>query len=216
MKKIHLSIIALFAASFAGFSQNADTFRKFDVGPFEVVDEDYNYRLRDGINIAEYFELRKPLGKNTFQAGIFFSLPGAKAVSTYGIDFIWKRKLRDKWFLNVGASAAVPSARSGVYDDKVIKDGVSSHTVSLYFGVPVSVEYMCGTNTLLSCYFSLGLTPGGYFNGAFKADVLQSSGIVMDQKTYLKPGFFLTPRADAGIYVPVGKQLPPCPNPLRI
>lgn len=204
MKKISLSIIALLAASFAAFSQDTVTFKKFDIGPFEVVDEDYSYRLRDGVDIPEYFGLKKPFEKNTFQVGLFFSLPGARAVSTYGIDFTWKRKLRDKWFLNVGASAAVPSARAGVYDNGVIKDGISSHTVSLYLGVPVSAEYMCGTNSLLSCYFSLGLTPGGYFNGAFKADVQFADGDPMPQDDYRRPGFFLAPRADAGVYIPIG------------
>jgi len=183
------------------------------VGPFEVVDEDYNYRLRDGVNVPEYFGLKGTLEKNSFQAGIFFSLPGAGKVSTYGIGFVWKRKILDNWFLNTGVSAAIPSARSvNLFYRKNDVDGspeIANETpfsvVSFYFGIPVSIEYMRGSNSLLSYYFSFGLTPGGYLNGAFKADVYFGDGSRMSKDCYFRPGFYLAPRADAGVYIPVGK-----------
>jgi len=213
MKKSALLIIALLAASFAGFSQDTASFRKFDVGPFEVVDEDYNYRLRDGMNIPEYFGFRRTLEKNSFQAGLFFSLPCTGKVSTYGIGFVWKRKILDNWFLNTGVSAAIPSAKSvnllyrdnGGGSSPEIEKETSSSVVSVYFGIPISIEYMCGGNSLLSYYFSFGLTPGGYFNGAFKADVYFGDGSWLPKDRYFRPGFYLAPRADAGVYIPVGK-----------
>jgi len=208
MKKIALSIIALLAVSFVGFSQDTDSFRKFDVGPFEVVDEDYNYRLRDGVNIPEYFDLKRTLEKNSFQTGVFFSLPGAGTVSTYGIGFVWKRKILDNWFLNTGISAAIPSAKSAalLYISTEIEKETPSSVVSFYFGIPVSIEYMCGGNSLLSCYFSFGLTPGGYFNGAFKADIPSAGGSPLTKDLYFRPGFFLAPRADIGAYIPAGRN----------
>jgi len=210
MKK-NILLIVLLAASFTGFAQNTDSFDKFDIGPFEVMDEDHNYRLRDGISLPEYFMFKRPMGKNTFQTDIFFSLPGVGTVSTYGIDFVWKRKVSDRWLLNIGIAAAIPIAKANVLvfkresyeDNPSIEKETASSVVSYYFGIPVTLEYICGTNSLVSGYFGFGLTPGIYFNGALDADIPDE-----DKKlnNYSKSGFFLAPRVDLGIYAPIGKN----------
>jgi len=206
MKKSILTILLL-TASFICFSQNIDNFKKFDVGPFEVIDEDNNYRLRDGVSIPEYFELKKPMDVNSFQIDIFFSLPGIVNVNTYGVDFIWKRKISDNWFVNAGIEAAFPSAKSNGFvlrqggDEPVIEKCAVSSVSSYYLGIPVTLEYVWGKKKILSGYFGFGLTPGGYSNGAIKADV---EGVKKEQ--YTKFGFFLAPRVDLGFYAPAGRN----------
>lgn len=207
MKKSLLSV-ALLAASLICFSQNRDGFKKFDVGPFEVIDEDNNYRLRDGVNIPEYFEFKTPMDQNSFQIDVFFNLPGVcKDVNTYGFDFVWKRKISENWFVNGGIAAAFPTAKSALLFYQKIDgkrtitetDGLSS-LKSFYVGIPVSLEYIWGKNRLVSGYFGFGLTPGYYGNGAFDAELY---GVA--EKLYVKYGYFLAPRVDLGFYAPVGR-----------
>jgi len=204
MKRYVLSIVLL-TVSFIGFAQNTDTFKKFDVGPFEVVDEDNNYQLRDGVNILEYFELKRQVEKNSFQTDLFFGLRGEADVNTYGIDFIWKRRISDSWFLNSGISAAIPGAKScspvvAVQGNK--KDTLSLSMVSCYLGVPITLEYMWGRNSIVSGYFGFGLTPGISCIGALR---------VKNEKTDKSENYsdlapFLAPRVDLGFYAPVGKH----------
>lgn len=205
MKGCILSIVLL-TASLVGLAQNTDTFRKFDIGPFEVLDEDNNYRLRDGVNIPEYFELKRPMGKNSFHADLFVGLRGGADVNTYGIDFIWKRNLFDCWFLNLGISAAIPSAKSctPVIDAAPVnrEDALSLSMVSCYLGVPVTLEYMWGKNSIVSGYFDFGLTPGMCFIGALgiKNEKFDAS------ENYADYSLFMAPRVDLGFYAPVGRH----------
>jgi len=206
MKRCVLSIVLL-AASFVGFAQNTDTFRKFDLGPFEVVDEDYNYRVRDGVNIPEYFDLKRPMGKNSFQADLFFGLRGGADVNTYGIDFVWKRRISDSWFLNLGIAAAIPGAKSCSPVVTVQESGekdipMSLSMVSCYLGVPITLEYMWGRNSIVSGYFGFGLTPGMCCIGALgvKNEKTGSSENYSDLVPFLAPG------VDLGFYAPAGKH----------
>jgi len=218
MKK-NIILIVLLASSFTCFAQNTDSFEKFDIGPFEVMDEDHNYRLREGVTIPEYFSLKRPMGKNTFQTDIFFSLPGIGTVNTYGIDFVWKKKISDRCFLNIGIAAAIPSAKANIlifkrdsYEDNpsIVQDATASSIVSCYFGVPVSLEYILGRNSIVSGYFGFGLTPGMYFNGILDADIpyaYQADPADKNKKlNYSRSGFFLAPRIDLGIYAPIGRH----------
>lgn len=212
MKKTILSF-ALLASSFIGFSQNTDDFKKFDIGPFEVIDQDHNYRLRDGVNIPEYFELKTPMKKNSFQVDLFTSLPGVGSAWTYGVDFIWKRKISDCWFLNLGLESAVPKAKYGnIYEEKTVQDGEDVYTMkqvdnftitSCYFGIPVTLEYVFGKNSLASGFLGFGVTPAWYHLGGLKADVKDKYDL--DVKNFDKRGCYVAPRVEVGLYVPAGK-----------
>jgi len=207
MKKGILSIV-LMTASLVGSAQNTDTFRKFDVGPFEVVDEDNNYRLRDGVNIPEYFGLKKQMGKNSVQADLFLGMRGDVDVNTYGIDLLWKKRISGSWFLNIGVTAAVPSAKSNKFVDeksigtKTVKDTMSLSVKSCYLGVPITLECVWGKNSLVSGYFGFGVTPGICFIGALGVENEKFN----KSENYADRSLFLAPRVDLGIYAPAGKH----------
>ena len=126
MKKF-FSLVAFLTISVTGFAQDVDN---FEVGPYEVDYKgsgDYKFRLRKGVDLYEYFGLKKdttiqvvdaptsPI-KGAFQLNVFMSIPRfvVNGVSNvWGIDGAWKQKIGQQLYFNAGLSVALSIGKYG-------------------------------------------------------------------------------------------------------
>ena len=208
MKKF-FSMIALLALSMSGFAQDVDN---FEVGPYEVDYKgsgDYKFRLRKGVDLYEYFGLKKdttiqvmenpslPI-KGAFQLNVFMSLPryiANGASNVWGVDGSWKQKIGQQVYFNAGLSVGVSVGKYGeAYKDyKDFDDGAYTETM-FEVGLPLSIELSNLDRKKASLYGSIGVVPTFYTGGK-------------DAAGESKSGFLLAPRLDIGGYLTLGKQL---------
>ena len=208
MKKF-FSLVAFLTISVTGFAQDVDN---FEVGPYEVDYKgsgDYKFRLRKGVDLYEYFGLKKdttiqvvdaptsPI-KGAFQLNVFMSIPRfvVNGVSNvWGIDGAWKQKIGQQLYFNAGLSVALSIGKYGEayqnYNDW--EDGDFSETM-LEIGVPLSVELCNLDRKKATMYGGIGVVPTFYTGGK-------------DEAGDSKSGLFIAPRIDIGGYLPIGKQL---------
>ncbi len=208
MKK-YFSLIAFLALSVSGYAQIVDN---FEVGPYEVDYKgsgDYKFRLRKGVDLYDYFELKKDTTiqvmespslpvKGAFQLNVFMSLPrfvvnGASNV--WGVDGAWKQQIGQKVYFNAGLSVGISIGKYGdVYKDyKNFENGAYKETM-FEVGVPLSIELSNLDRKKASLYGGIGVVPTFYTGGKNAAGESKS-------------GFFLAPRLDIGGYLPLGNQL---------
>lgn len=208
MKKV-FSLVAFLTIFVAGFAQDVDN---FEVGPYEVDYKgsgDYKFRLRKGVDLYEYFGLKKdttiqvvdtptsPI-KGAFQLNAFMSIPRfvVNGVSNvWGVDGAWKQRIGQQLFFNAGLSVALSMGKYGEAYQKYKdwEDGNYSETM-FEIGVPLSVELCNLDRKKATMYGGIGVVPTFYTGGK-------------DEAGDSKSGLFIAPRIDIGGYLPIGKQL---------
>lgn len=202
--KYLLSVILLLISLSGINAQN--TVDNFNVGPYEVDyrgQGDINYRLRKGIDLYEYYGLKKdttiiiekttePL-KNAIQVDLSYSMPQyAKGISNVlGIDASWKQRIINSVYLNTGFLFAMSY---GKYETIELKENM------IEIGVPISLEISDVRKHKASIYGGVGVVPTYYITT--KAENMKNA----EEKE--KPsGIFIAPRLDFGGYIPIKQQL---------
>lgn len=177
----------------------------FNVGPYVV---DYNgqgdvkYRLRDNIDLYEFFELRKDTvvlaqpALEPVKHAIAVSLRGSanhRAAKDYGIEGVWKQNIGNNLFFNGGLSLAVGYADYGDHQEK---------RSMFEAGIPLQLELGKLNREKGSLYGLFGLTPTVFstmsattWNGVERVDDIKKSG------------FLLGASLEFGGNVPVGRYL---------
>lgn len=208
MKKMLLVLCGIFAATMAK-SQNV--IDNFIVGPYEVDykgEGDVNFRLRKGINLYEYFGLKKdtvfvgqaqsePVSK-AFEFGLRYSTPrfdvqGAfNSFSAYGTRNI---KVGSLVYFDFGVMVALSY---GNYNERFgnLKD------VLFEAGIPLAAEFAKLERGSSSLYASVGVTPAYYATISATEEV---GGTEVDAEK--ENGLYVAPQLEVGGYLPVSGHL---------
>lgn len=198
-------MIALLAFSVSGFAQNVDN---FEVGPYEVDYKgpgDYKFRLRKGVDLSEYFGLKKDttnqvvesnhaLIKDGIQIGINMETclnNKSRHSNVYGINGSWKQSIGKGVYLNGGLSFGMAVATIGIQKYNLME-----------IGVPLSVELSKISKDKASLYGGIGVVPSYYSTMSTKYEP-EIPGVEPEKYS----GLYIAPQLDFGGYIPVGKQL---------
>lgn len=197
MKKIVLILYAILATTMAKGQIVKDYFQ---VGPYEVDylgKGDVNFRLRKGVDLYEYFGLKKdtvinkvemkpqPV-KNAFQLDVFMALPRyveKSCTNVFGVDGVWKFNIANGVYFNTGLSFALAFSK---YDAK--------SATMIQAGIPLMFEFANVDNHKSSLYCGVGLIPKFYSNAR-------------DNNDANKSGLLIAPKIETGAYVPFAGQL---------
>lgn len=213
MKKL-IVFAVLFVTVVAGYAQNVDN---FIVGPYEVDykgEGDFKFRLRKGVDLYEYFGLKKDTIIQTavdecqpvnhgVQVNVFMSLPRFAMkgnTNTFGLNGSWKQQIGKITYFNAGLSFGYSY---GKYN--LTKNGSSYHRedAMIEVGLPLSLEFTKLDHKKASVYFGLGAVPT-YYN-TIKADETTSKGV--EQEGEKESGFLVSPRIDLGGYIPLKNHI---------
>ncbi len=203
MKKF-ISIAAFLVLSVTGFAQSEVY---FEVGPYEVEYksiEDYRFRLRKGIDLYNYYKLKKDTviqsvatEESPFQSGFQLGInleTGLRNKSRYSnvfaINGSWKYLFSENMALNAGLSVGMAVATVGIEKYSLLE-----------LGVPLSVEYSKLSHGKASLYGGFGLIPTFYSTLSTSYDPK-----IGDESPEKRSGFYLAPQVDFGGYVPAGKN----------
>lgn len=204
MKK-SLSLVAFLTIAVVAVAQNVDN---FEVGPYEVDYKgsgDYKFRLRKGIDLYEYFGLKKdttiqivesqptPL-KNGIQVGINMETclsNMSRHSNVYGINTSYKHSISNGIYLNGGLSIGMAIATIGIQKYNLME-----------VGVPLSVELSNISKDKASLYAGIGVVPSYYSTISTKYEP-EIQGAEPEKYS----GLYVAPQLDLGGYIPVGKQL---------
>ncbi len=208
MRTFFLILCGLLTTTMA---KSQDVIDNFSVGPYEVDylgKGDVNFRLRRDINLYEYFNLKKdtiiveskkvlPI-KNTFELGLSYSTPifGVKgAFNTFGLYGSAKTKVNNFMYINYGGRM---SFSYGNYDESMN----SFKNVLLEVGVPLSIEFANLEQNTSSLFVNIGIVPT-YYTTISAKEKKDGKEIDSDKKN----GFYISPRVEAGGYIPVAGHL---------
>lgn len=194
------------------FSSNAQTeIDNFTVGPYDV---DYNgpgdvkYRLRDNINLYEFFELRKDttiITQNVeipLRRAIQISLnvgTGTHSSKEIGLEGVWKQRMANSLYLGAGLSFNLACS---TLESKVDKKALFEA------GIPIRLEFSNLCRQKGSLYGSIGFMPTLY------STVISDKWVANKEKPddgptkiegEKKTGFMIAPSLEFGGYIPVGK-----------
>lgn len=200
MKKI-LILCAIFAVI---FSSNAQTvIDNFTVGPY-VVDYsgqgDVKYRLRDNINLYEFFELQKDTTivtsvvevpvKHAIQVSGFIGANRC-ASKEIGVSGVWKQNIGTNLYFNGGLSFIIG------YTD------ITPITKRNMFevGIPLQIEIGKMNHQKASLYGTIGVTPTYY--ATMSAKNWDGTQFVDVDKEMKKSGFLVAPSIEFGGNIPV-------------
>lgn len=208
--KRFLSFFAALLTAAVGFAQDVDN---FEIGPYEVEYRgpgDYDFRLRKGVNLYEYFELAKdtiihqtqeaPITPviSAFQLNVTMGVPLYLADGTSvrcGVDGSWKHKLAKYTYLNAGLSFNLVIGQYGLYYKDYINWKNGHYSEILYeIGVPLAIEIGDLVRERGTMFGSFGFVPTFYAGGK-------------DPQGADKYGLYIAPRIEVGGYVPAGKYL---------
>lgn len=201
MKKILLmSLMICFAMS--GYAQTE--IDNFIVGPYDVDymgPGDVKYRLRDGVDLFEFFELQKD---TVINVGAPVSIPAKHAVQItglvganryvskiIGLEGVWKQNIGNNLYFNGGVSLGFDISNEKGYGTK---------RTMFEFGIPLQIELGKLDYYKPSVYGLFGLKPTIY--STVSASHETAAGKVDDPK---KSGFLLAPSLEFGGNVPVNK-----------
>ena len=202
MKKF-FSLVAFFTLSLAGFAQDVDN---FEVGPYEVDYKgpgNYKARLRKGVNLYEYFDLKKDTTivmaspePSLLKHGVQVTVNGEVCLcntnsSVYGISGSWKQAVSNFVYLNGGLSLGFGFANSSGQKYRMME-----------IGVPLSVEFGKIRKRKGSLYGGVGLVPTVYTTLSAKYNP-EIEGNEPEKYT----GVYLAPQIDFGGYIPAGNLL---------
>lgn len=209
MKKL-FSLIAFLTISMVGLAQVVEN---FEVGPYEVDYKgsgDYKFRLREGIDLYEYYGLKKDTVIQTMESKLTptplkkgiqlgFNMEGclsniSRYSSVYGISGSWKQSVKNGIYLNGGLSFGFAFATVG------LKQFEKYNMFEL--GIPLSVEFS-RINKQKACFYGgVGLVPTVYatMSASYKPEI---PGVEATKYS----GLYLAPQIDLGGYIPWGKQI---------
>ena len=209
--RFYFSLLVLLTISLGGIAQGVEN---FEVGPYEVDYRgagDYKFRLRKGVDLYEYFGLKKdttilvaekeasPI-KHAFQVNAFLSMPrylNNGTSNVWCIDGSWKQRIGNKLYCNAGLSLGLSFGKYGVayknYKDYDDEDDKYAETM-FEIGIPLSIEWTNLNDKKAALYGGVGLVPTIYFGGK-------------DSAGEKKSGLLIAPRIDVGGYLPIGKML---------
>lgn len=174
----------------------------FTVGPYVV---DYNgqgdvkYRLRDNINLYEFFELKRDTTIISLAKEIpvkhAIQISGRVGANRYaskeiGLEGVWKQNVGKNLYFNGGLSFAIGHSSSGDFGRKRNMFEV---------GVPLQIELGKLNRQYASLYGLFGLTPTFY--STINASKIEGNKRVDDVK---KSGFLIAPSLEFGGNIPVG------------
>lgn len=204
MKKMLLVLCGIFAATMAK-SQNV--IDNFIVGPYEVDykgEGDVNYRLRKGMNLYEYFGLKKdtvvvgqvqpaPISK-AFEFGLRYSMPRFDvqgAFNSFGAYGTRKMQIGSHAYFDFGVMVALSY---GNYNERFgnLKD------VLFEAGIPLAVEFAKLERDKSSLYASIGVAPAYYTTISATENV---GGTETDAEK--ENGLYIAPQLEVGGYMPV-------------
>ena len=177
MKKL-LILCALIAGILSGEAQTV--IDNFTVGPY-IVDYigqgDVKYRLRDNIDLYEYFELKRDTVIDTelFMKRLVVGTPIKRAIQISG-------------YIGANRFAAKEFGLSGVWKQNV--------GTNLYFNGGISLN-----DVRASLYGSFGITPTVYSTMSVKT--WQNDKYVEADKDLKKSGFLIAPSLEFGGNIPV-------------
>lgn len=196
---------------------NAQSVDNFYVGPYEVDykgEGDFKFRLRKGIDLYEYYGLKKdtiilntvnephPV-KHGVQINAFMSLPrfAIKGNSnSFGISGSWKQQIGKVVYFNAGLSLAY-SYGSYNYDENWEPYYRIENMIEV--GVPVSFEFTKLDHKKASVYAGIGVVPSFY--NTIKVDETTIENVEQEGAEYL--GFLLSPRVDFGGNIPLNNKI---------
>ena len=209
--KNFLILIATLSFSATGVAQVVDN---FEVGPYEVEYKepgDYRYRLRKGVDLYDYYELKKdttivlqdvegePLD-NALLVGLQYGLHGYGqfgATNKISVVGSYKQRIGSQLFFNAGVNLAI-----GLGDYGVACDNMSETMFEA--GVPLSIELSDINRERASLYGTLGVVPTFFSSLSNSSD---TGGDAYEGKKFSKSGFYVAPVIGIGAYVPVWGQL---------
>ena len=206
MKKLLLVTSMLLSI---GFAKAQDVVDDFNVGPYEVYYKgqgDVNFRLKKGVDLYEYFGLKKDTIIQVSEAkpeplkhGVelsFFGETGmyrcARYSMVYGLEGAWKQRIANKTYFNGGISLGYASTTITDRKEDIME-----------IGVPLSIEMANLNSKKATLYGSIGVSPTYYSTMSAKyLNALEGAG---NPKKY--SGLYIAPRVELGGYIPVGKQI---------
>lgn len=207
-KKTVLILCAVLATAMAKGQVVTDNFQ---VGPYEVDylgKGDVNFRLRKGVNLYEYFGLKKdtviietkkdkPI-KRAFEMGVSYSTPRFDvegAFNTFGLYGLVKSKVGNGIYINYGGIIAISY---GHYNEETnnLKD------ILLEAGVPLSVEFATLDRSKSSLFANIGITPA-YYSTVSAKEIKEGKEIDSEKKN----GLYIAPKVEMGGYIPVNEHL---------
>ena len=206
MKKLLLVTAMLLSI---GYAKAQDVVDDFNVGPYEVYYKgkgDVNFRLKKGVDLYEYFGLKKDTIIQVSEAkpeplkhGVELSFFGETAMyrcarysMVYGLEGAWKQRIANKTYFNGGLSFGYASTTITNLKEDVME-----------IGVPLSVELANLNSKKATLYGSIGLSPTYYTT--MSAKYINALEGTADPQKY--SGLYIAPRIELGGYIPVGKQI---------
>lgn len=202
MKKLFLIATILMSM---GIVNAQDVVDEFNVGPYEVQYNglgDVNYRLKKGVNLYDYFGLKKdtiinepksePL-KHGFQLSFFgeTSMSRSNHSLVFGLEGVWKQKIAKNTYFNGGVSLGYAITTLSNINKDVIETGI-----------PLSIEWTNINTTKAALYGAIKVTPT-YFT-----TIPQKTVDIPDGETPKRfQGLNVSPGIDLGGYLPMGKQI---------
>lgn len=176
----------------------------FIVGPY-VVDyngqDDVNYRLKDNIDLYEYFDLQRDTTivisqqvadpvKHAIQIS---AVLGANLYTTkeFGVEGLWKQNIANNLYFNGGLSFLF---------DYTAKNGDTSKRSMFELGVPLQIELSNLDRRRASFYGLFGISPTFYSTLKTEAGSRPYDG-------KKKSGMLVAPSLEVGCNVPVGTTI---------
>lgn len=191
-----------------GIVKAQDVVDDFNVGPYEVYYKgqgDINFRLKKGVDLYEYFGLKKDTIINVVDVkpeplkhGVQLSIFGetcmyrcARYSMVYGIGASWKQRIANKTYFNGGLSLGYAGTTITNQKENVLE-----------IGFPLSVEWSNPNAKKTSLYAGIGMSPTYY--STMSAEYIKAPEGVSPEKYN---GFYIAPCLEVGAYVPIGKQI---------
>ncbi len=173
----------------------------FTVGPY-IVDYtnqgDVKYRLKDNVDLYEFFELERDTTIIAYQEPIEPLNHGIQIQATigtntynpkeFGLAGLWKQRVADNLYFNAGLSFMI---------DHTQASGNSALRTTFEIGVPLQIEWSNLSRQKASFYGLFGLTPNYYTTikageGSHFYDGIKKSGLM------------IAPSLEVGTNVPLG------------
>lgn len=206
MKKL-LILCALIAGILSGEAQTV--IDNFTVGPY-IVDYigqgDVKYRLRDNIDLYEYFELKRDTVIDTelFMKRLVVGTPIKRAIQIsgyiganrfaakeFGLSGVWKQNVGTNLYFNGGISLAIGHSNISLQSKRNMFE----------VGIPLQIELGNLNDVRASLYGSFGITPTVYSTMSVKT--WQNDKYVEADKDLKKSGFLIAPSLEFGGNIPV-------------
>ncbi len=208
MKKVLLFAVILFS-TVSGMAQNVDNFQ---VGPYTVdyyENGEVKYRLRDNINLYEYFGLSKDtiihveketsILKHAVQISGFVESSHSRSPKGIGIEGVWKQLIGKSTYFNAGLSLNM--AMNVFYSGTELKRNMFE------VGVPLQIEWGKLSHQSASLYGSVGIMPTMYTTLKAEKCEMGQGGEYEAVDGDKKSGFLITPIFEFGCNVPLGKTI---------